>query len=242
MECKICWSVYDPAEGSEPWDIPPGTAFADLPDFWRCPTCDAPKEQFMVVPGATGQTTPSVPTPPAAPADSREDEPAPVSAFPAELEAAFREIHLGRMRGIPIVNEALGVKAVGFHRTPDALLGVLVTPWFMNLIAAPLPGEDWSALVSGEKKRLAFPSGVYEFTAMQRGSDGSGPGSGLPPYLACSLFSPMFEFATMLQATETAAAALRGLMDPSLDPNRPADTRAPEPERELSRRELFGRS
>ncbi|WP_242402683.1 [NiFe]-hydrogenase assembly chaperone HybE, partial [Komagataeibacter kakiaceti] len=30
----------------------------------------------------------------------------------------------------------------------------------------------------------------------------------LPPYKACSLFSPVFEFTTMLQAVETARAAL----------------------------------
>ena len=31
LECKICWWVYDPAEGDAVWQIPPGTAFADLP-------------------------------------------------------------------------------------------------------------------------------------------------------------------------------------------------------------------
>jgi rubredoxin len=27
----------------------PGTPFADLPDHWTCPECDAPKAGFMVV-------------------------------------------------------------------------------------------------------------------------------------------------------------------------------------------------
>ncbi len=47
MECKICWHVYDPAEGDDVWQIPPGTPFAQLPEEWRCPQCDAPKDHFM---------------------------------------------------------------------------------------------------------------------------------------------------------------------------------------------------
>jgi rubredoxin len=47
MECGVCWHVYDPAEGDAVWQIPPGVAFADLPDDWRCPECDAPREKFL---------------------------------------------------------------------------------------------------------------------------------------------------------------------------------------------------
>lgn len=49
LECKICWHVYDPAEGDAYWQIPPGTPFADLPEHWSCPNCDATKKSFMVV-------------------------------------------------------------------------------------------------------------------------------------------------------------------------------------------------
>ena len=51
MECKICWSVYDPALGDAQWQIPPGTPFADLPAHWTCPQCEGAAEQFMVVDG-----------------------------------------------------------------------------------------------------------------------------------------------------------------------------------------------
>jgi rubredoxin len=47
VECRICWYVYDPAEGDEVEQIPPGTAFADLPDHWRCPQCDAARDMFL---------------------------------------------------------------------------------------------------------------------------------------------------------------------------------------------------
>lgn len=49
LECKICWHVYDPAEGDSVWQIPPGTAFADLPEHWSCPQCGAAKQGFLLL-------------------------------------------------------------------------------------------------------------------------------------------------------------------------------------------------
>lgn len=49
LECKICWTVYDPAEGDPVWQIAPGTPFTQLPAHWRCPVCDGAHDQFMVV-------------------------------------------------------------------------------------------------------------------------------------------------------------------------------------------------
>jgi rubredoxin len=49
MECRICWHVYDPAEGDELGQVPPGTPFAALPADWRCPQCDAAKEMFLAL-------------------------------------------------------------------------------------------------------------------------------------------------------------------------------------------------
>jgi rubredoxin len=47
VECRICWYVYDPASGDDVEQIPPGTPFAELPDHWRCPQCDATQEMFL---------------------------------------------------------------------------------------------------------------------------------------------------------------------------------------------------
>ena len=49
LECKICWSVYDPALGDEVWQIPPGTPFTDLPAHWTCPNCSAEKQSFLLL-------------------------------------------------------------------------------------------------------------------------------------------------------------------------------------------------
>lgn len=49
LECRICWYVYDPAEGDPQEQIPPGTAFLQLPEYWRCPQCDAEPHAFLPV-------------------------------------------------------------------------------------------------------------------------------------------------------------------------------------------------
>lgn len=47
--CLYCGYVYDEAAGDPDNGIPPGTAFADLPDDWCCPSCTAEKSDFEAV-------------------------------------------------------------------------------------------------------------------------------------------------------------------------------------------------
>lgn len=42
-EC-VCGYIYDPAKGEG--DIPPGTAFEDLPEDYVCPECGLGKDAF----------------------------------------------------------------------------------------------------------------------------------------------------------------------------------------------------
>jgi len=49
LECRICWHVYDPAQGDPVWQVPPGTPFAQLPAHWTCPNCAAEKTGFLLV-------------------------------------------------------------------------------------------------------------------------------------------------------------------------------------------------
>ncbi|MQT15358.1 [NiFe]-hydrogenase assembly chaperone HybE [Segnochrobactrum spirostomi] len=201
LECKICWHVYDPAEGCDYWQVPAGTPFARLPDHWRCPRCDGARDQFMVIDAADAPAAIPVPA-----------VPDPLAALAAEaarrFEATFREIHAGQMRGVPLVNETLGVRAIGFRPYEGRIIGVLVTPWFMNIVLVPGPDDNWAKLVTGSREILDFPSGEYEFLGANRTETG--------PYKACSLFSPMLEFTSMLQAEDTARAALAALFDPAL--------------------------
>jgi rubredoxin len=50
LECKVCWHVYDPAQGDEVWQIPAGTAWSELPSHWSCPNCAATKDDFLALP------------------------------------------------------------------------------------------------------------------------------------------------------------------------------------------------
>lgn len=213
LECKVCWHVYDPAEGCEAWQVPPGTAFNDLPDHWRCPVCDGARDQFMVLDGGAAGTSAIL----AEPTPEEAARATLLAAAPGRFEAVFREIHAARMKGVPFVNGALSVKAVGFRIHEGRVVGVLVTPWFMNIILLPAPGEDWSGLATGTREEVEFPSGTYEFLSAERPETG--------PYKACSLFSPMFDFSSMLQAVETAEAVIPALLDPA---NRAEGTRAGE--------------
>lgn len=47
--CVPCDYLYDPDEGDPEGNIPPGTAFEDLPDDWECPICGVGKDEFEEV-------------------------------------------------------------------------------------------------------------------------------------------------------------------------------------------------
>jgi [NiFe] hydrogenase assembly HybE family chaperone len=123
----------------------------------------------------------------------------------ARLETAFRAIHEKRMQGLPFVNPAVSVEAIDVLPWNGHWLGVLITPWFMNLVLLPDNNEAWPALRPGEKCEQIFPAGVFEFIAGHEDTVGD--------YLACSLFSPMFEFADQETARLTASAARAALFD-----------------------------
>ena len=124
------------------------------------------------------------------------------------LEAAFGSILLHRMRDVPVLNHALAVEAVGFRPWGDHWLGILITPWFMNLMLMPRTCAKWQPIAAGVSRHYVFPAGVFEFIG------GHDPAVG--DYQACSLFSPMFDFATGRGAHDTAVAALAALFDPIL--------------------------
>lgn len=46
MQCKHCFTIYDPEYGDEVNAIKPGVLFTALPDHYCCPVCDAPKTDF----------------------------------------------------------------------------------------------------------------------------------------------------------------------------------------------------
>lgn len=153
--------------------------------------------------------------------------PAPASA----LEIAFRHIAATRMAGMAMVNPALAVEAVGFRPLGQDWMGVLVTPWSMNLICLPDADSEWEEASSGTRRVLELPSGAYEFLTAHE--------EALGPYLTSSLFSPMFDFADMAQAREVALAVLTQVFTPKL-PQAPAPGLTGKLEQPVSRRGFLG--
>lgn len=121
-------------------------------------------------------------------------------AWGARLAVVYREIGLRAMRDLPIYHEALVVEAIGFRTFQARCLGILITPWFMNLVMAIEQGASAEAL------SMTFPVGTVTFTP--------GDAPTLGPIATCSLFSPMFEFEDMEAARITAAAVFDALMTP----------------------------
>ncbi|MCU7920822.1 MAG: [NiFe]-hydrogenase assembly chaperone HybE [Candidatus Thiodiazotropha sp. (ex Epidulcina cf. delphinae)] len=120
------------------------------------------------------------------------------------LEQQFRHIERERMQGLPLRNPALQVEAVGFCDWNCFCLGVLITPWFMNLMLLSDEGDAWRDLQIGDKQLHQLPSGPYEFIL--------GEEEGIGRYQMCSLFSPVFEFADQATAVATAEAVMHALM------------------------------
>ena len=106
---------------------------------------------------------------------------------------------------MPMCNHNLKVHAIDFQPWQQHYIGVLSTPWFMNLMLLPGETDDWSELQELSKHSHTFPSGHYEFII------GDDPDIG--KYQMCSLFSPMFEFADDETAVETAQIIMKELMN-----------------------------
>lgn len=154
-----------------------------------------------------------------------------------ELAALFREIEQTRMAGLPVLNRALRVEAIGFepldesapapasappparsqpvevlapghsaatvsHPAPPNAIGILLTPWFMNLVLLPLSRVD--AVPPADTRHIhLIGSTRFEFIASHEPAIGA--------FDACSLFSPVFEFPDQASAVATARAVLMSL-------------------------------
>ena len=129
-----------------------------------------------------------------------------------ELEAHFQMVADTRMAGLPILNPALQVQAIGFRRMAAGhWVGAMLTPWSLNLLCLPGQTEGWPTDSPGAKLDWHFASGDYEFTVTDDPQLGT--------FHLCSLFSPMSEFDSHEQARLTAEAAMATLDAPQALPH-----------------------
>lgn len=150
------------------------------------------------------------------------------------LEACFAEVAATRMHGVPVLHPGLVVQAVGFELQAEALsavsagpatpagprwaCGVLVTPWFMNLLRLPL--QPLSADAAAQAGWLAPGATAARTLGAHRldfigAWEPAGGAQALGAFEASPLFSPMFQFADQAAAVATAQEVLRLLRQPA---------------------------
>lgn len=142
------------------------------------------------------------------------DDDAAARAIGARLAAIHAEIAERSMRDLPVFNERLRVEAVGFTASAGRAVGVLVTPWFMNLVVTALPGRALPSRPAGAEVDHDLPGGSFACIV------GEVPGFGRVD--GASLFSPMFAFDDPTVATAVAEAAITEVTTPPARPSVPA--------------------
>lgn len=125
-------------------------------------------------------------------------------AIGARLAAIYSDVYVRAMRDVPICNAALEVEAIGFRPYGALALGIVVTPWFMNLVLAPRKEGALPDAAHGATRAVSLPAGRVDFI--------TGVLDGFGPIWTCSLFSPMSEFLDHAAASATAEASLEELL------------------------------
>ncbi|MEZ5671636.1 MAG: [NiFe]-hydrogenase assembly chaperone HybE [Thiotrichaceae bacterium] len=134
----------------------------------------------------------------------------------------FQQIGEQNVQDLPIYNHKLHVEAVGFQwLNSNEWLGVLITPWFMDLFIISDKLEPWDINSIGKRVSRELPAKVYQF--IQGGDEVLGS------YLTCALYSPMDAFDYQELAHSAAWAALHAALTPPEPPSAP----------ELDRREFL---
>jgi [NiFe] hydrogenase assembly HybE family chaperone len=159
----------------------------------------------------------------------------PCANDPAEFLAAhYRTVWETRMRDLPFVNPALEVEVTPFRDCGGDWVGVVITPWFLNLLLLSGGGRLWGDIPAGERRYVDLPCGTLQFIADDDPDIG--------PYQYCPLIAPVSAVPDMDAARRAAADALQAVFaspaeaEPPEPP--PAAAKAPAP---VSRRGFFRR-
>jgi [NiFe] hydrogenase assembly HybE family chaperone len=135
------------------------------------------------------------------------------------LQALFDHIARTRMVGLPLLQPGLQVQALGFEPLPgepSVALGVLITPWFMNLVRLPLDAAaEASMSAPTQRAQRRVGAAAIDFIGSQEAPVGR--------FECCSLYSPMHAFRDQASAVAVAEAVLKGLRDAARSaPEQPA--------------------
>lgn len=176
------------------------------------------------------------PTP--VPARPLADDPSPL------IERFYDKVWREQMHDLPFVNPVLRVEAVGFRQVDGDWVGIVITPWFINVFLLPGGGTLWQELPSGEQRRVVFPVGELDFIA----DNNPDPQAPITAYQYCPLIHPVQHLADQTTAREAALAALQALFTaaPGTETAAPVTVEAaaeiqPAPQRRAFLRGLVGR-
>jgi len=133
---------------------------------------------------------------------------------PRHLEdpSALLEHHFLQIRDAPPGNVLLSCAAVDFARCRGDWIGVVVTPWFINVFLLPGGGDLWGDIPAGQRRYVDLPSGTVAFTAAEDPFIG--------PYQYSPLVEPVSAVPDMAAALNIAHEVMRGIF--------PQPTGAPE--------------
>lgn len=120
------------------------------------------------------------------------------------LVSIHQRIAVERMRDLPIFNERLEVEPVGFREADGRPVGVLISPWFINLVLLPGADDDWSDIRVGSSGTWEFPAGEYEFHA--------GDLDGVGPHYTAALFTTVVDFPDQATARAVAESVMEDLL------------------------------
>jgi len=137
------------------------------------------------------------------------------------------------MSTLPGYNGRLRLEAVGFRVWEGHYVGVLLAPWFMNLVLLPGAADDWSELAGAESSEWKFPAEKILFNPCTL----AGPGL----HLTASLFTDLTGFPDQDTARAVALEVMERLFQGAGEPGEEAAAAGASRllERPVSRRGLF---
>ena len=130
------------------------------------------------------------------------------------IEVLFWRIETERMKDVPMLNAALRVEAVGFSRWSGHWLGMLITPWSINVMLLPGERSAWQGVADGARVFYRFASGDFAFVGGHEPEIGE--------YHSCALYTHMGELSDQDMARAVARTALNVLpLNPAANPAAP---------------------
>jgi [NiFe] hydrogenase assembly HybE family chaperone len=119
----------------------------------------------------------------------------------------FARVLAERMHGLPFLNPALSVQAIGFQRIDGDWLGGAITPWSVQLMLVPGSGSLWVDTPPGERSMVTLPVGRLAFIA----DEGD---RGLPVFQ----YLPLVNATAALAGDDEAQAFVRDALTTALRP------------------------